>query len=279
MSLKPFICALAIALVGLSAAAQELTVDQIIAKNIAAHGGLDKIMAQKSLRASGHMTLGQGLEAPITYEQKRPGNFRFELTLQGLTLVQAYDGRTGWLVNPFEGKKDPELMGEDDLKDAQEQADIEGPLVNYKEKGNKVELVGREKVEGSDAYKLKVTLKNGDVRYIYLDADTFLEVKEESKRTIRGSEVEAETIFGDYKEEGGVMMAHSFDQGPKGSPQRQHLTIEKVEINPTIDDARFVMPKAAAADNKPATKPESGETKPADKKPEDKPATKPPVKR
>src|ERR1041384_6465333 len=136
MSLKPFICALVIALVSLSAAAQELTVDQIIAKNIEAHGGLEKIRAQKSLRLSGHMTLGPGLEAPAVMEQKRPGSFRLELTLQGLTFVQAYDGRTGWQINPFEGKKDPELLGEDDLKEAQEQADIDGPLIDYKEKGN-----------------------------------------------------------------------------------------------------------------------------------------------
>jgi outer membrane lipoprotein-sorting protein len=227
------------------------------------------------------MTLGPGLEAPVIMEQKRPGSFRLELTLQGLTAVQAYDGQTGWQIMPFQGKKDPETMGEDDLKDAQEQADIDGPLVDYKEKGNKVELVGHEQVEGSDAYKLKVTLKNGEVRYLYLDADTFLDIKEESKRTIRGTEREGETIFGDYKEEGGVMMPHSIEAGAKGSDQKQKVTIEKVEINPVLDDARFKMPAVAApAGNKPAVKPENppAETKPADKKPpETKPPTKPPV--
>jgi|ERR1041384_1709539 outer membrane lipoprotein-sorting protein len=264
MSPKPFICALAIALVCLTAAAQDLTVDQIIAKNIEAHGGMEKMKALKSVRFTGRMTVGPGIEVPAVMEQKRPGSFRLEITAQGLTAIQAYDGQTGWQINPFEGKKDPELMGEDDLKDAQEQADIDGPLVDYKAKGNKVELVGREKVEGSDAYKLKVTLKNGDVRYFYLDADTFLEIKEESKRTIRGTEVEGETTYGDYKEEGGVMMPHSLETGPKGSTQKQHITIEKVEINPPLDDSRFKMPAAA---------------KPADKKPEAQPATKPPVNR
>jgi outer membrane lipoprotein-sorting protein len=156
--------------------------------------------------------------------------------------------------------------------------------VDYKEKGNKIELVGHEQVEGSDTYKLKVTLKNGEVRYIYLDADTFLEVKEESKRTIRGTEREGETTFGDYKEEGGVMMAHSFESGAKGSPQKQRITLEKVEINPTIEDARFKMPAAPKPEgNKPAAKPENPptETKPADKKPTETkpPATRPPVSR
>jgi hypothetical protein len=281
MFLKSFICALVIACSSLTVAAQELTVDQIIAKNIAAKGGMEKIKAQKSLRMSGRMTLGPGLEAPVIMEEKRPGSFRLELTLQGLTAVQAYDGQTGWQIMPFQGKKDPETMGEDDLKEAQEQADIDGPLVDYKEKGNKVELAGHEQVEGSDAYKLKVTLKNGEVRYLYLDADSFLEIKEESKRTIRGTEREGETIFGDYKEEGGVMMAHSIEAGAKGSDQKQKVTIEKVEINPALDDARFKMPAAAApAGNKPAAKPENppAETKPADKKPTDtKPPTKPPV--
>jgi hypothetical protein len=277
MFLKSFICALVIAGSSLCVAAQELTVDQIIAKNIAAKGGLEKIKAQKTLRMSGRMTLGPGLDAPVIMEQKRPGSFRFELTLQGLTAVQAYDGQTGWQIMPFQGKKDPETMGEDDLKDAQEQADMDGPLVDYKEKGNKVELVGHEQVEGSDAYKLKVTLKNGEVRYLYLDADTFLDIKEESKRTIRGTEREGETVFGDYKEEGGVMMPHSIEAGAKGSTQKQKVTIEKVEINPVLDDARFKMPAAAApAGNKPAVKPETppAETKPADKKPAE---TKPPV--
>jgi outer membrane lipoprotein-sorting protein len=281
MFLKSFICALVIAGSSLTVAAQALTVDQIIAKNIAAKGGMEKIKAQKSLRMSGRMTLGPGLEAPVIMEQKRPGSFRLELTLQGLTAVQAYDGQTGWQIMPFQGKKDPETMGEDDLKDAQEQADIDGPLVDYKEKGNKVELVGHEQVEGSDAYKLKVTLKNGEVRYLYLDADSFLEIKEESKRTIRGTEREGETIFGDYKEEGGVMMAHSIEAGAKGSAEKQKVTIEKVEINPVLDDARFKLPAAAApAGNKPAVKPENppAETKPTDKKPpETKPPTKPPV--
>ena len=267
----------------MTAAAQELTVDQIVAKNLQAKGGLEKSKAQKSLRLSGRMTLGQGLEAPIIIEQKRPGMLRFELTLQNMTAVQAYDGVTAWSVNPFQGKKDPEAMSADDLKDMQEQADVDGPLVDYKEKGHKIELVGREQVEGSDAYKLKVTLKNGDVRYLYLDADTFLEVKQESKRMVRGTEQETESLISGYKEEGGVMMPHSFESGAKGSPQKQKVTIDKVEVNPVIEDARFKMPAVAKPEgNKPAAKPESPavEPKPADKKPgETKPPTKPPVNR
>jgi outer membrane lipoprotein-sorting protein len=254
--IRHFLIALAAAL-ALTAPAAAQTVDEIIAKNIEAHGGAEKMKAAESLRMTGKMALGQGIEAPVVMEQKRPASFRMELTVQGMTFVQAYDGKGGWKVNPFEGKKDPEPLGEDELKDAAEQADFDGPLVDYKEKGNKVELVGKEKVEGSDAYKLKVTLKNGDVRYFYLDADSYLEVKAESKRMIRGSEVESETVYGDYKDVNGYVLAHSVEFGAKGSQQRQKVTVEKVDFNPTLDDARFKMPEVKKAEEK----------KPEEKKP------------
>lgn len=266
----------ALAAFALSASAQ--TVDEIIAKHVQARGGLDKLKAVRSVRITGKMTLGGGLEAPVIFEQKRPGSLRFEITLQGLTAVQAYDGSTAWGINPFQGKKDPETLGDDDRKDLEEQSDLDGPVVDYKAKGNRVELIGKEPVEGTPAYKLKVTLKNGDVRYIYLDADSFLEIKAESKRTIRGTVRETESILGDYKEVGGLMFPFSIEAGAKGSPQKQKITIEKIELNPTIEDARFKLPETKKPDtNKPTVKPENKETetKPA-KKPTE--PAKPPVK-
>lgn len=259
-----------VAAVALSAPASAQTVDEIVAKNIQAHGGMEKIKSVKTLRMTGKLPVGPGIEAPMIIEQKRPNSMRMEFTIQGLTGVQAYDGKTGWMLMPFQGKKDPEPMGEDDLKDTAEQAEFDGPLVDYKQKGHKVELIGKEQVEGTDAYKLKVTLKNGDVRYFYLDADSHLEIKSEAKRTIRGTERETEAVYGDYKEVGGMMIPHSFEIGAKGSPSKQKLTIEKVEINPTIEDARFKMPEAKKDEgNKPAAKPENKETetKPVEKKP------------
>jgi len=147
---------------------------------------------------------------------------------------------------PFGGKKEPEVMPPDQAKDMEEQADFDGPLVDYKDKGHTVELLGKEQVEGADAYKLKVTLKSGDVRTIYLDAETYLEIKVESKRTVRGTEVEGEATMSDYKEVEGLMMPHVMEQGQKGSPMRQKLVIEKVEINPDIPDSLFAMPAVAA---------------------------------
>jgi outer membrane lipoprotein-sorting protein len=251
----------ALAAFSLSMSAQ--TVDEIIAKHVEALGGMQKMQAQKTRRASGKLSLPGGLEAPITMAQKRPEMFRANITFQGMDVVQAYDGKNGWQIDPTQGKKTSEPLSEDDLKDVQENADFDGPLVNYKEKGNKVELLGKEDVEGTPAYKFQVTLKSGDVKTIYLDADAYVEIKEVSKRTIRGAEREFENVLGDYKEEGGVMMAHSFEVRPKGAPQSQKLTIDKIEINPDIPDTYFQMPAAAPA--------AAEQKKPADsKKTEDK---------
>jgi len=225
------------------AAAQ--TVDEVIAKNIEAKGGLQKLKSVETLRLTGKMSLGPGIEAPATIEFKRPGKVRMEITIQGGVGVQAFDGKAGWSISPFGGKKEPEPMSAESLKDMEEQSDLDGPLVDYKAKGHAVELLGKEAVEGSDAYKLKVTLKNGDVRYFYLDSDSYLDIKTDSKRSIRGSEVEIETSISDYKEIGGLLFPHSFQSGAKGRPERQSIVVEKIEVNPAIDDARFVMPAAA----------------------------------
>jgi len=88
-----------------------------------------------------------------------------------------------------------------------------------------------------------VTLKNGDIRYFYLDAEAYIEIKAEGKRMMRGTEREFETTFGDYKEVGGLMLPHVISSGAKGSPQQQTITIEEIEVNPEIDDSRFAMPE------------------------------------
>lgn len=244
--------AAAAAVFSLPATAQ--TVDEIIAKHVAARGGMDKLKAVKSVRMTGHLSSG-GMEIPTTLENKRPELVRMEFTVQGLVGIQAYDGTVGWQVMPFMGKKDPEPMSADDLKDIQEQADsIDGPMVDYKAKGNQVELIGKEKIEGSDCYVLKVTLKNGTVNTDYMDTESFLVIKETAKKTVRGTEVETESTLGDYKEVEGIIFPFVVEGGIKGSPQKQRIVIEKIELNPAIDDARFKMPAPApvAADPKPA---------------------------
>jgi outer membrane lipoprotein-sorting protein len=228
------------------------TVDELVARNMEAKGGAAKLKAVKSTRATGRMVAGPGMEFPFVMMQKRPKSTRMEFTFQGMTGMQVYDGKTAWMSMPFMGKKEPEVMPADQAKMIEEQADFDGPLVDYKEKGHTVELVGKEQVEGADAFKLKVTLKGGDVRHIYLDAETYLEIKMEAKRVIQGSEVEGESYLSDYKEVGGMMMPHVMESGAKGAPQRQKLIFEKIELNPELDDALFAMPATAADSTKAA---------------------------
>ena len=262
------------ALALLTAPVMAQTADEIIAKNIEARGGMAKMKAVKSFKITAKASGGGGPEIPLVIYQTRPNNARVEFTFQGLTGVQAYDGKTAWGINPFGGKKDPELMGEDQAKQMEEQADFDGPLVDYKEKGNKVEYLGKEPIEGTDAHKLKVTLKNGNVQTIYLDADEYLEIKSEQRRIVRGTETETETITGDYKEVDGLMVPFSTESGPKGSPSsaKQKVTLEKIEFNVPVDDAMFHMPAAAATPAAPAAaKPEAKDEKKEPKKPEEKP--------
>ena len=139
------------------------TADELVQKNIQAKGGLDKIKALNSVRMTGKLDAGGGIVGIVTQENKRPSRLRETFTLQGMTQVQAYDGETGWQIQPFGGHKEPALMGEDDLRDLLIDSDFDGPLVNYQEKGNNVEFLGHDVVDGDDALRLKVTLKNGDI--------------------------------------------------------------------------------------------------------------------
>ena len=236
------LCVGMIAVAVLAPAMWAQTVDEIIAKNIQARGGSDKLKSVQTVKATATMAMGPGMEAPGVLIQKRGNLARLEFTVQGLTAVQAYDGKNAWQVMPFMGKKDPELMSADEAKEVEEMADIDGPLVDYKSKGHQVELLGKEKIEGTDAYKLKATLKNGDVVTVYIDADSFLEIKEETKRTVRGTEQVVEQSIGDYKEVDGLIIPFAMESGVKGSAEKQKLTITKVEFNVPADDSMFKMP-------------------------------------
>jgi outer membrane lipoprotein-sorting protein len=227
-------------MVAMPAAAQ--TADDIIAKNNDAKGGLARQKALKSVRMTGRMTVGPGIEAPIVLELKRPKSMRIDIAIQGMTITQAYDGTVGWMLNPLSGRTDPEPLPSEAMKSVEEQADMDGPLIDYKAKGNTVELLGKEKAEGTECYKLKVTLKNGDVRTLFIDVESYLEVKVESRTMVRGTEQLGDIIFGDWKEVGGILMAHSVDAGQPGAPMRQKMTIDKIELDVPIDNARFTMP-------------------------------------
>ena len=239
---------LSLAVVALTAAsASAQTADEIVEKFVKTVGGMDKIQAVKSLRRTGRYNGGGGFEATVVEENERPNLVRQEFIIQGMTGVTAYDGKSGWKIEPWNGKKDAEPLGEEELKGILEDSDLDGPLVNYKQKGNKVEYVGMDQVEGTDAYKLKVTLANGDVRYFYMDTDYYVPIKIEVKRMVRGAEREYETILGDYKEVNGWYLPFSVESGPKGSQFKGKVTYEKIEPNVAIDTARFRQPAAKSS--------------------------------
>ncbi|HXJ89803.1 MAG TPA: outer membrane lipoprotein-sorting protein [Candidatus Binatia bacterium] len=251
------VCLWMIALAALAPCLSAQSVDEIMAKYVQARGGADKLKSVQSIKTTATMTMGPGMELPGTVIQKRPKFARLEFSAQGLTAVQAYDGQNAWQIMPFMGKKDPELMAADEAKETEEMADVDGPLVDYKSKGHQLELLGKEKVEGTDAYKLKLTLKNGDVQTIYLDADSFLEIKEVTKRTVRGTDQEVEAAIGDYKEVNGMMFPFAIENAVKGSDQKQKITITKIELNVPVDDSVFKMPAAAPKAEAPKEQPKN----------------------
>jgi hypothetical protein len=226
------------------------TADELVAKNIQARGGMEKMKAIKNMRVTAKFEGGGGFTASVGQENQRPNLLRETFMLQGMTQVQAYDGATAWQIQPFGGKKDPELMGEDDLRDMLLDADFDGPLVDYKEKGNTVEFLGHDTVDGDDALRLKITLKNGDIIYDYLDPDTFIEIRKEIQQFIRGSMRERVVGYGSYKPVAGVMFPFSISQGSKSNPEEQTITVQKIEVNITIDPADFALPPSLRTDDK-----------------------------
>lgn len=229
------------------------TADELVSKNLQAKGGVEKIKAIHSLRTTGNLDAGF-FKAAVSSESQRPDLYRTNVTIQGMTQTQAYDGSTAWQISPFNGKKDPQLMGEDQSRNLIEEADFDGPLVDPQSKGNKIEYLGHDQVDGDDAYKLKVTLKNGDILYYYLDPDTYLEIQIERQQFIRGSVRESVTLLGSYKPVNGVMYPFSIEAGPKNDPDsRAKISIQKIEANAPVNEADFKMPAPPAAKN-PAAK-------------------------
>lgn len=221
------------------------TVDEIIAKNLQAHGGVAKLKAIHSIRITGNFDSG-GVQAGFVQVYKRPMRIRMDATLQGVTLTQAYDGQNGWQIMPFTGQNTPAAMNAEDLKRLQEEADFDGPLMDYKQKGNAVELVGKEKVDGADTYHLRVSMKNGDVLNFYLDATTYLTLKRAGKAVVQGTPLEVETHYSDYREVDGVKFPFSLQQeAADGQVPDQKITFQKVELNVPVEDSVFKMPAAA----------------------------------
>ena len=220
------------------------TVDELVAKNIEAKGGAAALNNLQTLRSTGKLLVpiqGQ-IELGFLQTKKRPDEVRTEASIQGMTQIEAYDGKEGWKVSPFFGRRDPERMSADDVKALVEDTEMDGPLVDWKEKGSTVEYLGTEDVDGTLAHKLKVVRKNGDVSFVYLDPDHFLEIRIVTQRVRHGAHEEVETDLGDYEKAGGVFVPTSIEVGEKGSAEKQTIVVDKVEANVPVDDTIFHFP-------------------------------------
>jgi outer membrane lipoprotein-sorting protein len=233
------------------------TVAQILAKVFVARGGLAKMRAIKSERVEGTISFGSEASGPFAVELKRPLKMHMTLNVQNQTMVRVYDGTQGWANNPFAGKVNPDSMTDEDLKNISEEADFDGPLVDYAKKGNKVELVGKDKVEDKDVWRVKLTTKNGDIRYYLFDASTYLLLKWEGKRRAEGKEFPIESYFRDYRDVDGLKFSFQIDSGSSATDLRQKLVIDKIELNTPIADSEFAKPATpdAATPAPPASTP------------------------
>jgi len=236
-----------------------LTAEQVVEKNAAARGGLQAWQAVQSMTISGQMEAGgkQNLDLPFFLEMKRPRKTRLELRFAGQTAVQVYDGVNGWKVRPYLGRKEVEAYTTDELKQATSQSDLDGPLIDYVAKGSKVALEGIEKVEDHDAYKLNITMKNGETRHLWIDAQTFLDVKiEGTPRRLDGKLHPVEIAFRDYRPVQGLMIPYLLEttvheaakipgKGMALQDMTSKIVIQNVAMNPNLADSDFTKPQAA----------------------------------
>jgi len=232
------------------------TADDLVAKNLAARGGAEKLAAIHSYVAKGELRLPRDFKLAFTETRVRLDSggsaVRIDSSIQGLTLTQAYDGKVAWRINPFQGRKDPEQMNADEARALADEASIDGPLLAATSKGSKVDYLGREDIDGTDAYKLRVSQADGTVFIYYLDPDVFLEIKVLERRTVRGAEQETETDLGDYERVAGVYFPFSIASGPLNSADtaKEVITITSGEANVAVPTSLFEMPVQPAPQSK-----------------------------
>ena len=226
-----------------SSAASAQTVDEIVAKYVQAKGGADKWKSITSVKMTGRISV-QGKELPLTVYAKRPNLNRQEISLmQDQRMIQAFDGTTGWTINPMTGSDAPQVLPAPATEMMRNSADFDGALFDYKSKGHTVELVGKEKLGATEVYHLKVTMKGGHVQHYYLDAATGLELKTTAEVDIgTGQKQPLETEMSNHQQVSGISIPHTIRQTINGKMVVQ-MDVDKVEFNTVADDTVFRMPK------------------------------------
>ena len=238
-------------------AASAQTAEEIVARTLEARGGLARVKAVQAERISGSISFGAEASGPFVVELARPGKMHMELTLPAGQIVRVYDGGGhGWVINPFNENKGVQAMTAEDIQNIGEESDFDGPFVDYKQKGNTVEYTGKETVDGKPAFGLKLTMKNGAVRNYDVDASSYLLLKWKGTRRQDDEDVPVESTFKDYRDVHGMKFAFEIDSGAPGGPSLQKIVVEKIEIDPKIDNSRFAKPLAPGQSALPAGKSE-----------------------
>jgi outer membrane lipoprotein-sorting protein len=219
------------------------TVDEILAKYFEAQGQ-EKLLATNTFTTKGKIIQGQ-FEIPFTSYHKRPMKFKSEAEFQGMKIISAFDGETGWSINPMMGSTDPQPMTAEQLDRMKMQADYDGMFYNYKDKGYTVEYMGKEPVDDIETYVLKLTRPNGDIITAYIDAENYVALKTDSKMKIQDVDREAETIFSNYKYVDGILVPFSIETKMDGKTVMQ-MVLEDVKYNTDLPDSIFEMPEVTA---------------------------------
>jgi outer membrane lipoprotein-sorting protein len=224
------------------------TVDELIARNIQARGGEEQLRAMQSMRITGTVQV-QGMELPMTVVAKRPNLMRQEMQIQDKKVVTAFDGTTAWMINPMMGSETPQEIQGPQADMTKDQADFDGSLLDYKQKGHTIELIkgegsnGTEKLaDGTAVYHLKVTRKSGRVQHYYLDAASGIELKQSSEVVgPDGQKMTIEQELSDYRKVDGLMVPHQVRSLMNGTPLVT-MTVQKIEFNAPVEDGLFRMP-------------------------------------
>ena len=216
------------------------TVDEILAEYFAVQGQ-EKLLATNTFTTKGKIIQGQ-FEIPFTSFQKRPMKFRSEAEFQGMKIVSAFDGETGWSINPMSGATEPMPMTAEQVDRMKIQADYDGMFYNYADKGYTIELLGTEPVDDITTYVLQLTRPNGDIITSYIDAENFVILKTKSKMKMQGVETEAETIFSNYKYIDDILVPFSLETKMNGETVMQ-MVFDEITYNKDLDDSIFEVPQ------------------------------------
>jgi hypothetical protein len=227
------------------------TLDEVIARHLEARGGIDRVMATKTLRMTGRITIGAEGSGPFSLELKRPNKMRVEFILGGQAAVQAFDGTRGWVVMPFAGINEPQFQPPGEPRELAEQADIDGPLLDYHAKGARVDLIGKVRVGAGEAWKLRMTLRAGVVRFLFIDVKTGYLVRAEERRRVGEGDMTFANSFSDHRKVHGLVLPFRVESAPEGSSEKQVLVFDSIEVDAPIEESRFAVPAGA----KPAAKP------------------------